>query len=194
MVFAIACALGGATLALVIRVLLGDWPSPVIYASMVVIGIGAALVAFRYGRLGPFAGELGPPTLEADVRERIQRETLRAARSGRDFTVLAVRQESGSAIAWGAIVRGVDQVIRCRHGLVLVLLPETSPDGALMLLRRVTSTAAVDVYGALVNSPRDGVTGPVVCQELARLLRESNRPGTVLVRGSGVVEALSIAA
>src|SRR5436309_1974426 len=53
LVFAVSCAFAGAALAYAMHLLIGGWPSPVIYYAMIVIGLGAALVTVRYGRLGP---------------------------------------------------------------------------------------------------------------------------------------------
>lgn len=192
--FAIACAMVGAGIAFGLRALLGEWPSPVFYYAMIVIGLGIALVIVRYGRLGPYDGEFGPPRLEADLRERMMRETERAVRYGRDLTVLAVRQESGQPVSWNAHVRTVDAVVACRKGVTLLLLPETSRDGALLMLRRVSVSATTMFHAALVSAPADGRTGDDLSMHLLRLVRQSTKPGHVALRTHGAVETLPISA
>src|SRR5690349_20250945 len=57
--FAMIFTLAGAALALGAYLALGDSVSPVVFYALLVIGLGAALVTVRIGRIGPFGGELG---------------------------------------------------------------------------------------------------------------------------------------
>ncbi|MGH9173913.1 MAG: hypothetical protein ACRD1H_06130, partial [Vicinamibacterales bacterium] len=190
-VFALTCALAGAVLAFTARLMLGDWPSPVTSFSLAIVGIGAALVTVRYGRLGPFEGEFGPPKLETMLLERIQRETERAARYEREFSILAVRQSRG-VDHWRSSVRGVDDMIPCRRGITIMLLPETSRDGALALLQRVTTQAGVPIQAALVNCPADGRNVDALAETLLRLVRQSALPGQVIFCSQDAVDASPI--
>jgi hypothetical protein len=186
--FALGCVVSGALLAVAIQSLSEGWPSPVVYYSMIVVGLGGALVTVRYGRLGPFEGELGSPGVEAGVREQLVRETGRAMRFGREFTIVAVRTPKRYKVDWVRNVRVVDQVIPCRRGLVLILLPETTVEGALMLLRRVTTSSPQPLRAAIINWPRDGHTGDELATQLLSLIREQVHPGEVVMRaGSGVM-------
>lgn len=189
---AIACALLGAAVAYSARVALGSWPSPVIYYSLVVVGLGAALVTVRYGRLGPFEGELGAPSLETRVRDDILRESERAVRFAREFTIVAVRQTSGTPVLWTSAVRMVDDVVECRRGLLLLMLPETSSEGAVALLRRVRELYTATLEAAIVVCPEDGRTGDAIAAQLLTLIREARRPNEVVVRLNGSIEFLSL--
>jgi hypothetical protein len=128
-----------------------------------------------------------------DLRDRIMREADRATRYDRDFSVLAIRQ-AGAAERWREAVRGADDMVACRRDLVILLLPETSRGGALMLLRRAMMETPAPVQAALVSAPLDGRTGDELLDALLALVRESARPGTVVMRGSETVEALPIGA
>jgi hypothetical protein len=189
---AVACALLGAAVAYAARLALGSWPSPVIYYSLVIVGLGAALVTVRYGRLGPFEGEFGAPSLEAQVREDILRESDRAVRYGRELTIVAVRQTGGAPVLWTSAVRRVDDVFECRRGLFVLLLPETSSEGALNLLRRVRELYSATLEGAMVVCPNDGRTGDEISAQLLSLIREARRPNEVIVRLNGSIESLPL--
>jgi hypothetical protein len=178
LLFALCCVLSGAGVAFAVWWLLDSWPSPVLSYSMLIIGLGAALVVVRYNRLGPFQGELGPPRLERSLRERIDREANRAARYGHPLTIVVMWRGQGPAIAWATIVRNVDIVIPCRKGVTLLLLPETDPDGACGLLARV-NTAEAPVQAALVSSPADGRTGDELSRHMLLLVRRGLVPGHV---------------
>jgi hypothetical protein len=176
--FALCCVLSGAAVAFAVWWLLDSWPSPVLSYSMLIIGLGAALVVVRYNRLGPFQGELGPPRQERSLRERIDREASRAARYGHALTIVVMWRGQGPAIDWTAIVRNVDIVIPCRKGVTLLLLPETGPDGACGLLARVNSADA-PVQAALVSCPADGRTGEELSRHMLQLVRKGLMPGHV---------------
>ena len=192
-VFALMFTLAGAALAFGGYLALGDRVNSVVYYALLVIGLGAALVTVRIGRIGPFEGELGSLRLEMDLRDRIMREADRASRYDRDFSVLAIRQ-AGAAERWREAVRGADDMVTCRRDLVILLLPETSRGGALMLLRRAMMESPAPVQAALVSAPLDGRTGDELLDSLLVLVRESAKPGAVVMRGSEAVESLPIGA
>ncbi|MEX1157625.1 MAG: hypothetical protein WEC79_01690 [Thermomicrobiales bacterium] len=191
--FALMSTLAGIALAAGGYVAFGDRVSPVVYYALLVIGLGAGLVAVRIGRLGPFDGELGSPRHETELRDRIHSEVDRATRYDRDFSVLAVRQVGGSD-RWRASVRGADDIITCRRGLAIVLLPETSRGGALMLLRRALMESPSVVQAALVSCPFDGKDGDELLSALLGLVRESSQPGKIVMRGPEAVESLPLGA
>lgn len=192
-VFALMFTLAGAALALGAYLALGDRVNSVVYYALLLIGLGAALVTVRIGRIGPFEGELGPLRLEMDLRDRIVSEADRAARYDRDFSILAVRQ-AGAAERWSSTVRSADDLVVCRRGLVILLLSETSRGGALMLLRRAMMESPAPVQAALVSAPLDGRGGDELLDALLRLVRESAQPGAVVMRGAEAVESLPIGA
>jgi hypothetical protein len=172
---------------------LGDRVSPVVFYALLLIGMGAALVTVRIGRIGPFEGELGSLRLEMDLRDRIMREADRASRYDRDFSILAIRQP-GVAERWRSAVRVADDIVVCRRGLVILLLPETSRGGALMLLRRAMMETLAPVQAALVSAPLDGQSGDELLDALLVLVREAAQPGAVVMRGPEAIESLPIGA
>lgn len=190
---ALLFTLAGAGLALAAYLVFGDSVSPVVFYALLLIGVGAALVTVRIGRIGPFGGELGSLRLEMDLRDRITREADRAARYDRDFSILAIRH-TGGVDQWESSVRIADDVIQCRRGLLILLLPETSRGGALMLLRRAMIESPVPVQAALVSSPLDGRTGDELLDALLALVRESAQMGKVVMRGPETIESLPIGA
>lgn len=171
----------------------GDKVSSVVYYALLMIGLGAALVTVRIGRIGPFEGELGSLRLELDLRDRIMREADRAVRYDRDFSILAIRQP-GTEDRWRTTVRSADDIVTFRRGLNILLLPETSRGGALMLLRRAMLESPVPVQAALVSTPLDGRTGDELLDALLVLIRESSQQGKVVMIGPETVEALPIGA
>lgn len=192
-VFALLFTLTGGALALGGYVTFGDQVNSVVYYALLIIGLGAALVTVRIGRIGPFEGELGSLRLEMDLRDRIMREADRAMRYDRDLSILAIRQP-GSEERWRSAVRSADDIITFRRGLVILLLPETSRGGALMLLRRAMMESPAPVQAALVSSPLDGRTGDELLDALLVLVRESAQQGKVVMLGPETVESLPIGA
>lgn len=190
-VFALLFTLAGTVFAAGGYLTFGDRVNPVVFYAGLVIGLGAALVTIRIGRIGPFEGELGSLRLEMDLRDRIMREADRAVRYDREFSILAIRQP-GAADHWKSTVRGADDMIVCRRGLFILLLPETSRGGTLMLLRRAMMESASPVQAALVSAPLDGHTGDELLDALLVLVREFSQPGKVVMRGPEAVESLPI--
>lgn len=192
-VFALLFTLAGVALALGGFFVFGDRVSSVVYYALLMIGLGAALVTVRIGRIGPFQGELGSMRLEMDLRDRIMREADRAMRYDRDFSILAIRQP-GSEDRWRSTVRSADDIVTFRRGLVILLLPETSRGGALMLLRRAMMESPSPVQAALVSAPLDGRTGDELLDALLVLVRDSAQQGKVVMLGPETVESLPIGA
>jgi hypothetical protein len=186
-------SMAGVALALGSFMALGDRVTPVVYYGLLIIGLGGALVTLRIGRIGPFEGELGSLRLEMDLRDRIMREADRASRYDRDFSILAIRQP-GAAERLRQVVRTADDIVVCRRGLVILLLPETSRGGALMLLRRAMIEWPAPIQAALVSAPLDGQTGDELLEALLSLIRESAQTGKVVMIGTDVVESLPIGA
>jgi hypothetical protein len=191
-VLAIVSALTGAGLAYSARMGLGGSPSPVVYYSLIIIGLGAALVVIRYGRLGPFQGEFGSPTLENRLREEIVRETERATRYGRAFTLVAVRQTGGKPVQWSSAVRRVDDVVSCRRDFHMLFLPETSPDGALDLLRRARELYSATLDAAIVSCPEDGRSGDDLALRILDAVRTARQPNQVLIRRGDQLDSLPL--
>ncbi|HEX5165146.1 MAG TPA: hypothetical protein VFV93_07115 [Thermomicrobiales bacterium] len=192
-IFALLFTLVGAALATVGYFLLGDRVSSVVYYAALIIGLGAALVTVRIGRIGPFEGELGSLRLEMDLRDRIMREADRAMRYDRDLSIIAIRQP-GAEERWRSTVRNADDIIAFRKGLIILLLPETSRGGALMLLRRSMIESPAPIQAALVSAPLDGRTGDELLDALLALVRESSQQGKIVMLGTDNIEALPIGA
>lgn len=192
-VLALMFTLAGLGSAVGAALVFGDRVSSVVYYALLMIGLGAALVTVRIGRIGPFEGELGSLRLELDLRDRIMREADRAMRYDRDFSILAIRQP-GAEERWRNTVRSADDIVTFRRGLIILLLPETSRGGALMLLRRAMMESPAPVQAALVSTPLDGRTGDELLDALMVLIRESSQQGKVVMIGPETVEALPIGA
>jgi hypothetical protein len=149
----LACALGGVLLAYLLKVALGGWPNLALISGIIIMSVGLGLVAARFSRLGPFEGELGAPWFENDLRETLSWEYDRAARYGRIVTVLLIQRHS-NAPHWDAIVRAVDRVIDCRNGWTVLILPETTRDGADSMLARLNEHGAI-VQSSVLQFPMD---------------------------------------
>ncbi|HUG16200.1 MAG TPA: hypothetical protein VMM78_14440 [Thermomicrobiales bacterium] len=178
--YAFACVLSGVVIAMGTFVALGGEPSPVLSLSMIVIGLGAALVVVRYGRLGPFQGAFGTPPVETAIRDRMRREIERATRYGHEFTVLALRQKSRRPRSMPSILRVVDDVIPCRRGVTLILLPETPSEGALRIHDRISEAMTEPTFAAIVSCPDDGTTTEELVAKLLTLIRSDAQPGDVV--------------
>ena len=121
----------------------GHYPDPIAIANLYLVGLGLGLVVARIGRLGPYGGVLGTPWSEARIEDLLARESARAQRFGRDLTVIGVKLVGNGSIDLYRNVRTTDQVIECRGGWTLVILPETDGDGARLLLQRLCGDAQV---------------------------------------------------
>lgn len=176
-VYAILCMLLGCIVAVGTLLAVGGGPSPVIPLSIITIGIGAALVVVRYGRLGPYKGVLGTPSMELAIRDRIHREAARSLRYGGEFSVLALRPSSRRTRVPEHQLRAVDDVIRCWGGLYLILLPETSRDGAMRIHERISATSPVPTFAAVVTCPTDCDSADELMARLLTLVQSSSRTG-----------------
>lgn len=170
----------------------GTPPNPILLANLYAIGTGTGLILARIGRLGPFGGVLGMPWFESRLDETLAREAARAMRFERDLTIAAVRQTSEPKIDWRDHARATDQVIVCRDGWMILILPETDLASALILLRRVRAVENVDFHAALVNPDPDRPRA-LLGAELAALIRQSTLPGSIAVGRRGAAEHLSLA-
>lgn len=180
------------TIVFIDRAATGTLPNPIALANLYVIGIGTGLIMARVGRLGPFEGVLGMPWFESRIEETLAREAARATRFNRDLTVAATRQTSGRKLDWQEHARDTDQVINCRDGWTLLILPETDQAGALILLRRICAAEGVDFRAALV-SPDPDRPRVHLGEELTALITRSASPGSIAVTGKGSAEYLSLA-
>lgn len=183
-IYAAACVGSGVVVAIGVFIALGGGPSPVFPLSIIVIGLGAALVVVRYGRLGPYQGAFGVPPVEAAIRGRVDRETERAVRYGREFSILAIRQKSRRAQRVANQLRGVDDVITCWKGITLILLPETSTWGAMQTYERIGAMLTEPAFAAIVSCPTDGVTGDEMVSRLLSLLQSDAALGEVVTSES----------
>jgi hypothetical protein len=185
------CAISGALLAYVIRLVVGGWPNAIVVAGLGLMSLGAVLVVSRFSRLGPFRGELGSPWFESELRDSIVSEANRAARYARPMSVVAVRTHGQSA-GWETVVRGVDRVVNCRGGWTVLLLPETDPHGAMVLMRRIGAADAA-AQAAVVSLPEDVANGADLVATLASLVTQPNQPGNVLTWRQGQVQEQRLA-
>jgi hypothetical protein len=168
----------------------GDPPGTIAIANLYLIGLGTGLIIARIGRLGPFEGVLGSPWFESRVQEILNRETARALRYHRDLTVVALQRPRGRSLDPQRFMRATDQMLRCRDGWLLLVLPETDQASALLLLRR--ACAGMDVVAALA-SPDATRPRHKLETELLELIRASHIPGSITVRGQGAPEFLPLA-
>ncbi len=169
--------------------LAGAWPDPVTGFSTYLISIGFGLVFARIGGLGPYKGVFGLPWFESRLHDTLVRETARAQRYGRQFTVLAVHEHRLATIDWSGHLRLSDQEIRCRDGWVLLLLPETDQPAALELLRRARSEIASE---CLAHFPK--CLPEHLGRELAKLVASGGRSGNVALSRNGEVSYVPLKA
>jgi hypothetical protein len=145
-------AVSAAAMISIVSLLLGDMPNPGVVAGLMLIGFGVGLVVARYGRMGVFQGEFGSPWFETDLSEVLRKEIARAARFERELSIAIVRQQSGATIDWKAHVRQADDVINCRNGWHVLVLPETPKDGAQSMIERASANTDA-VLDAVVMDP-----------------------------------------
>lgn len=143
---------GAALLVIIIlSIVLRNMPGPGIVASLMLIGTGIGLVVARFGNAGPFQGELGSPWFEADLADILKREIARAARFDRDLSFVVVRQLGGNPVEWTDVVRDADQVFACRNGWSVLVLAETSKDGAQRMIERATVDVNARVQAVIMD-------------------------------------------
>lgn len=154
----------------------GVMPNLGIVIGMLLIGIGIGLVVARLGRVGPFQGEFGSPWFESDLCASLGREVSRAARFQRELTIAVVRQCSGQAIDWQAQVRASDQVVGCRNGWFVLVLPETNKDGVEAFIARVTFERHAEVQAVVMDPSAIHFKPEKLGEALLRLVRDAPEP------------------
>lgn len=172
----------------------GRPPDPIAAFSLLVVSIGAGLILARFGRLGPFGGRLGMPGFEHHLRATLLRETARAARFHRELTIMAVRQSKAGQLNWRSLTRLTDETMKCRGGWVVLILPETTEEGAVTLLRRASLGCGESVQAIVVSPRAFGWNGEAVSRELCAMLELDWRMGEVMVNRSGRHEVVPLAA
>jgi hypothetical protein len=130
---------------------IGDMPNPGVVASVMLIGIGVGMVVARYGKMGAFQGEFGSPWFETDLSEALRKEIARAARFERELSIVIVRQQSGETIDLKEHTRQADDVIQCRNGWQVLVLPETPKEGALSMIERATSNTGAELEAVVMD-------------------------------------------
>jgi hypothetical protein len=134
------------------------------------------------------------PWFEHHLRATLLRETARAARFQRELTIMAIRQSKAGRLNWRSLTRQTDELMRCRGGWVVLVLPETTEDGAVTLLRRA-SLGCCESVQAIVLSPRAfGWNGEALSRDLSAMLALDWRTGEVMVNRAGRQEVLPLAA
>jgi DNA-binding NtrC family response regulator len=100
----------------------------------------------------------GPLSTSARFAEACAQELLRARTFGRTFGLVACRNADGaSPFTWpDGVLRDVDAATLYTPDLVLVLVPETTPDLALELARHLIPRVGLPVACAVAAFPQDG--------------------------------------
>lgn len=155
---------------------LGEFPNPGFAAGLFLIGIGTGLVIARLGRIGPFEGEFGSPWFESDLCASLGREVSRAARFERDLTIAVVRQRGGEPIDWQSSMRASDQVIACRNGWQILVLPETHKDGVESFITRTTLENNARVQAVVMDPSVIYFKPERLGDALLRLVRDAPEP------------------
>lgn len=182
----------GVALIYALRLFLGTWPHITVALGVLLTTFGVGLIASRFSRLGPFEGELGAPWFENDLHETLLWEYDRAARYGRVVTVIVMRQRSGTT-DWRFGIRGVDRVIPCRDDWLIAILPETTRDGAMTMLRRLSDLGQFD-RAVVLQLPQDVDHRNRLRQAIRTGLHAETRPGAVLLLREGAAESLPLLA
>ncbi|MEZ4572635.1 MAG: hypothetical protein R2849_20430 [Thermomicrobiales bacterium] len=163
------------------QIITGDFPGLISIANLSLLGLGIGLVVARFGKLGPFEGVLGSPWTENRILETLNRETARSLRYGRDLTILAFRAADKQKLDASRAVRATDQLIVCRNGWNLLVLPETDHTGAQLLLRHICVDRPVL---AAVVSPDPDRPRQRMESELLELVRSASKPGVIEIHES----------
>ncbi len=148
-------------------------PNPGLVAGVLLIGIGIGLVITRWSRVGPFEGELGSPWFESDLCASLGREVARSARFQRELTIAVVRQRSGEPIDWQSQLRASDQMISCRSGWIVLVLPETNKDGVEALVSRLTFENHAEVQAVVMDPAAIHYKPERLSEALLRLVRNA---------------------
>jgi hypothetical protein len=134
-----------------LSILMGELPNLGMISGLMLIGIGVGMVIARYGNMGPFGGEFGSPWFESELGETLRKEVARAARFDRDLSVVVLRQHSGTPVQWQEHVRQADDVIACRNGWYVLILPETDKDGAHAFLERTMVDLNIEIQAGIMD-------------------------------------------
>jgi len=175
---------------LLTQVVSGNLPSPITVANLYLLGLGIGLVIARIGRLGPFEGILGSPWFESRIQETLAREVARALRYDRDLTIVALRAASGQRLDLQRNIRATDQLLRCRDGWNLLILPETDQASALFLLRQICAGAVV--FAALASPNPERPRHRIETDLLALMRAAHANPGNVIICGHDEPEYLPL--
>ena len=168
----------------------GGFPNPISIANIYLVGLGLGLVVARLWKLGPFEGALGSPWFESEVQETLSREALRAQRYGRELAVAVVRPADRTALDLRRLVRATDQIIECRDGWSILILPETSPEGAMLLLRQIGASRRIL---ASVTAPERGRTNQHLETSLLELIGSVRDPNIIRIDDHQPANSLSLA-
>jgi hypothetical protein len=168
----------------------GHYPGAITIANLYLVGLGLGLVIARAGRLGPFGGVLGSPWREARIEEVLTRETARARQYGRELSVIAVKPIGKATFDLRQAIRATDQLLVCRNGWHLVILPETDAEDASLLMRRMFGGRAVLAAQTAIDANRPRQRLDV---ELRELLRTARRPEIISIAGAKPPESHALA-
>ena len=134
-----------------LSIVLGDVPNVGVISGLMLIGVGVGMVIARFGNMGPFQGEFGSPWFESELGETLRKEVARAARFDRDLSIVVLRQRSGEPLQWAEQLRQADDVIACRNGWHVLILPETGKDGAHAMLERAIEGRNVEIQAGIMD-------------------------------------------
>lgn len=160
------------------QIVSGSYPDPISIANLYLVGLGVGLVVARFGRLGPFGGLLGTPWHESKLEEVLNREAARARQYGRDLSVIAVKPVGKSKLDIRKAIRATDQLLVCRNGWNLIVLPETDDESAGFLMRRMFGGCPVLAAQTSFDPGRPRQRMDV---ELRELLRSAKRPEIISI-------------
>jgi hypothetical protein len=161
----------------------GHFPNPILLASLYLIGVGSGLIRARLDRLGPFDGLLGSPWFESDLHAALTREVARSLRFRRELTVAAVRTESDAGFDWSDYLRLADQSFKCRNGWSVLILVETSLEGASRMMERVEVELGREIHGALLTPDANLPVAKQIERDLMALLTDPEVSPGVANRG-----------
>lgn len=145
--------------------------------SLLIVILGLALIVTRVRRLGAFGGMLGMPRNEAVIRDQLLREANRAARYGRNLSVVVLREGRGPGprVVWSDHLRTSDDAISASNGRVVLLLPETSRDTAHQVLHRIATTTGATFSSLEVISTDDVRRPEALIEQVTVALRVGQR-------------------
>lgn len=177
-------------IAMMHQVFTGRYPDPISIAHLYLVGLGVGLVAARVGRLGPFGGVLGSPWHETKIEEVLSRETARAHRYGRDLTVVAVKSLGKAKLEIRQSIRSTDQLIGCRNGWNLIILPETDEESANFLMRKICGNRPVLTAQAAFDASCPRQHADI---EVLELLHSAKRPEIISIADAKSPETQALA-